>query len=141
MNGSYGTNTLNYDESRCAGCGLCVIVCPHGVFALGGGVARLARGEACMECGACQRNCPTGAIEVESGVGCATALFYAALTGREACCGPRDETCCGQGGEHRPPDRREPGDDRTPPPCCGGDESTDRRDGGERGCSCDKEDA
>ena len=97
----YATNTLRYDESRCGGCGLCAIVCPHGVFALDGGVARIERHQACMECGACQRNCPTGAIEVESGVGCATALFYAALTGREACCGPRDEPCCGGEGDAR----------------------------------------
>jgi Fe-S-cluster-containing hydrogenase component 2 len=74
-------------------------VCPHRVFAGDDGTVRLARAEACMECGACQMNCPVGAIEVESGVGCATALFYAALTGREACCGPRDKSCCGGDGD------------------------------------------
>jgi NAD-dependent dihydropyrimidine dehydrogenase PreA subunit len=113
VTGSYETNTLKYDESRCSGCGMCAIVCPHGVFALGGGAARVARGRACMECGACQTNCPTGAIEVESGVGCATALFYAALTGKEACCGPRDEPCCGS-------DHDAQGQAADEPRCCSG---------------------
>jgi len=47
-----------------------------------------------MECGACQLNCPTGAISVESGVGCAAAMIYAALTGKkEATCGKTDSSC------------------------------------------------
>ena len=118
MIGRYRKNTLRYDEARCSGCGLCVIVCPHGVFAENGGAVRVARREACMECGACQRNCPTGAIEVESGVGCATALLYAALTGREACCGPRDEPCCGSA-EAPGGVARSDTDHRTPRTCCG----------------------
>ena len=82
-------NTLTYDEALCIGCGLCVAVCPHGVFALEGRKARVARGEVCIECGACQRNCAVGAITVQSGVGCAQAMIYAALTGRDTpTCGP-----------------------------------------------------
>ena len=85
-------NTLRYDPELCINCGMCSTVCPHGVFAANGHVVMLARPEACMECGACQLNCPTGAIAVESGVGCATAMMYAALTGRkDVGCG--DETC------------------------------------------------
>jgi NAD-dependent dihydropyrimidine dehydrogenase PreA subunit len=91
-------NTLQYDSSLCIGCGMCAIVCPHGVFALEGGVraAQLVHWEACMECGACQLNCPTGAIVVDSGVGCAAAMIAAALTGKEPTCGPSDdgESCC-----------------------------------------------
>ena len=89
-------NTLEYDATLCVNCGLCSIVCPHGVFAAGERAARLVRAEACMECGACQRNCPSGAISVDSGVGCAAAMIRAALTGKEASCGGESESaCCG----------------------------------------------
>jgi NAD-dependent dihydropyrimidine dehydrogenase PreA subunit len=78
-------NTLQFDPAACNGCGMCLAICPHGVFARNGRGARndravqLVRPEACMECGACQVNCPEGAIQVESGVGCAAAMFRAAL--------------------------------------------------------------
>ena len=94
MFNAYSENTLAYDQARCSGCGMCGVVCPHGVFTVNGGPAELAHRERCMECGACSLNCPTGAIAVESGVGCAAALMYAALTGGDdscACCGPRDD--------------------------------------------------
>jgi NAD-dependent dihydropyrimidine dehydrogenase PreA subunit len=72
-------NTLQFDPATCSGCGMCLAVCPHGVFARNGRGVQLVRPEACMECGACQVNCPEGAIRVESGVGCAAAMFRAAL--------------------------------------------------------------
>lgn len=87
MQNSKVANTLRYDEARCDNCGMCSMVCPHGVFKPGDGVAVLARQDLCMECGACQRNCKTGAIYVNAGVGCAAAMFAAAIFGRkEACC-------------------------------------------------------
>jgi NAD-dependent dihydropyrimidine dehydrogenase PreA subunit len=76
-------NTLRYDPELCIGCEMCVYVCPHAVFAINGRVALLTNADACMECGACQVNCPTGAIQVDSGVGCASAMIYAALTGKK----------------------------------------------------------
>ncbi len=82
-------NTLEYNLESCIGCGMCTQVCPHGVFAMQSGVARLVRADACMECGACQLNCPAQAIKVDSGVGCAGAMIRAALTGR------RKEVSCG----------------------------------------------
>ncbi len=83
-------NTLAYNREKCIGCKLCTIVCPHGVFRMDGGKAEMIGADRCMECGACQLNCPSGAIEVESGVGCASAMIIAALTGRKEseCCGP-----------------------------------------------------
>ena len=88
MLNAYLENTLVYDPELCNGCGMCVDVCPHAVYEMNGRKAVLARLTACMECGACQLNCVTGAIAVESGVGCASAMIRAALTGqREATCG------------------------------------------------------
>jgi NAD-dependent dihydropyrimidine dehydrogenase PreA subunit len=93
-------NTLEYNPDLCINCGMCTTVCPHAVFAPNGKVVQLVRAEACMECGACQQNCPTGAITVDSGVGCAAAMIYAALTGKkEPTCGPDPEPSdCGSSG-------------------------------------------
>jgi len=94
----YATNTLRLDPALCNGCNMCSMVCPHAVFARDNGRIRLASPERCMECGACQLNCPTGALQVDSGVGCAAALMYAAITGRkEASCGGDAEPTCGCG--------------------------------------------
>lgn len=83
MFNSYSKNTLAYDESKCINCGMCSLVCPHGVFSEGGKKAVLKQPEVCMECGACQLNCPTDAIAVDSGVGCAAAMIMAALKGKK----------------------------------------------------------
>jgi NAD-dependent dihydropyrimidine dehydrogenase PreA subunit len=96
MKSAYVTNTLQYNSELCVGCGMCSTVCPHGVFTQDGTAAQLVQPERCMECGACQRNCPTGAITVDSGVGCASAMIYAALTGKKkpTCGGDSEPTCC-----------------------------------------------
>jgi NAD-dependent dihydropyrimidine dehydrogenase PreA subunit len=88
MFNAYQENTLVLQQELCNGCGMCINVCPHGVFELNHKTARLARPQACMECGACQLNCASGAIRVDSGVGCASAMIMAALKGeKEAKCG------------------------------------------------------
>ena len=90
MFNAYQTNTLEYDPSLCIGCGVCVDVCPHAAFEMKDRLAYLIHAPDCMECGACQLNCPTDAIRVESGVGCASAMIRAALTGNkdaECTCG------------------------------------------------------
>ena len=87
MLNAYQVNTLVYDPELCNGCALCVAVCPHAVFDIDVRKAVLVRPSACMECGACQKNCIMNAMMVESGVGCAAAMIWAALTGRkEATC-------------------------------------------------------
>ena len=80
---AYQENTLIYNPKLCNGCAMCVAVCPHVVFEMDDRLAQLVRPEACMECGACQVNCVTNAIAVESGVGCASAMIRAALTGKK----------------------------------------------------------
>ncbi|MBP7137854.1 MAG: 4Fe-4S binding protein [Syntrophaceae bacterium] len=83
--------TLALDSQKCTGCGMCLEVCPHGVFKMNGQGLQIADRNACMECGACSRNCPAGAISVQSGVGCAAAVINSMLgrNGGECCCGPQ----------------------------------------------------
>jgi len=100
--------TLELDEGQCAGCGMCLIVCPHAVFGMNNGLARIRCRDACIECGACARNCPTEAIRVRAGVGCATAVINAAL-GRDSsscCCVlEQDETLSASCGSPEMPGR------------------------------------
>ena len=67
--------TLTLDQPTCIGCGRCLEVCPHQVFAADGAKVRLADRDACMECGACALNCPVKAITVDAGVGCASGMI------------------------------------------------------------------
>lgn len=93
--------TLDLDGDKCTGCGMCVEVCPHAVFAIENGTAEIVDLDACMECGACEMNCPPAAITVESGVGCAAAVITGAVRGTDPecrCCGGEEEntsSCCG----------------------------------------------
>ncbi len=79
--------TLNYSSEKCAGCGRCVEVCPHGVFEMKEKRAQITDRDKCMECGACAMNCEFGAISVNSGVGCAAALINSMVTGGPPTCG------------------------------------------------------
>lgn len=87
--------TLSLDDLKCSGCGLCTVVCPHGVFAVEQRKTRIVDRDACMECGACAKNCPSQAITVSVGVGCVAAIIKGALTGSEPDCGCGSNSCCG----------------------------------------------
>ena len=85
--------TLRLDEKACVGCGLCEIVCPHGVFSLDNKKAHIRDLNGCMECGACANNCPTEAIGVSPGVGCAAYIIQTWIKGKNvAACG--SVKCC-----------------------------------------------
>jgi len=102
--------TIRLEEARCLGCGLCLEVCPHGVFSLrqaagtstiasaepaGSAKAAIVARESCMECGACAWNCPCGALSVRTGVGCAVAVLNGRKRGGSPdCCCDEESGCC-----------------------------------------------
>lgn len=51
------------DKSKCAGCGICVTVCPVDAITLVDGKAEIS--DACIACGACVSVCPNEAIELK----------------------------------------------------------------------------
>jgi len=87
MNYLRNVATLRIIEENCTGCGMCISVCPRDVLSVNNKVASINDIDRCMECGACKKNCSFDAITVESGVGCASALFFSMLTGKEPACG------------------------------------------------------
>jgi NAD-dependent dihydropyrimidine dehydrogenase PreA subunit len=80
--------TLRLTEDKCTGCGTCLLVCPHEVFAKFNGRVRIDDPDQCMECGACALNCPEEALSVDAGVGCATAVINTTLgwNSGDCCC-------------------------------------------------------
>ncbi|MDA8169849.1 MAG: mercury methylation ferredoxin HgcB [Nitrospiraceae bacterium] len=90
--------TLKLDAGKCAGCGMCIEVCPHGVFRLEGKRAVITDPDGCMECGACAVNCASGALAVDKGVGCAAAIINSILYGGEPSCDctgkSNKDSCC-----------------------------------------------
>ena len=89
------TAQLKYDKQKCTGCGMCIEVCPHGVFKMVNKKVEITDKDLCMECGACQKNCPFDAIDVRAGVGCAYAVLKGKVQGTEPTCGcSNDRGCC-----------------------------------------------
>jgi len=83
--------TLELDQEKCTGCGLCTIVCPHAVLVISCKKAQIIQRDACMECGACSTNCPFAAISVQAGVGCAAAILRGKMVDGKLVC---DCDCC-----------------------------------------------
>ncbi len=77
-----GLNTLEYNEKKCTGCQMCVIVCPHRIFQMKGKKAIVTAKDKCIECGACMTNCAFGAIKVDAGPGCASAVLASKFRGK-----------------------------------------------------------
>ncbi len=78
--------TLKLDEELCIGCGICEQVCPHEVFEVDNGKAKVIARDSCMECSACARNCPVDALSVEQGEGCVRAIIHELLGLEGDCC-------------------------------------------------------
>ena len=51
------------DESKCAGCGACINVCPHHAIKMGEDGKVIIDEEKCQKCGACIKVCPFDAIK------------------------------------------------------------------------------
>ena len=79
-------STLRLDTEKCIGCGMCAMVCPHGVLTVEEHKVQIVDLNACIECGACAGNCPVDALSVKVGVGCASAIINGWLTGEEPSC-------------------------------------------------------
>jgi NAD-dependent dihydropyrimidine dehydrogenase PreA subunit len=78
--------TLELDSSKCTGCGMCALVCPHRVFEINNRKSEINNIDRCMECGACALNCSEMAISVNKGVGCAAAVISGYLKKSEPAC-------------------------------------------------------
>lgn len=86
-------STLQLDQEKCIGCGICSNVCPHSLFNIENKKAVILDHNGCMECGACALNCPVEAVTVKPGVGCAAYIIQSWIVGPEkASCGSGN--CC-----------------------------------------------
>ena len=59
---------ITIDLDKCNGDGICVDVCPTGVYELDSitGKSKAVNPDECIECFACQDQCPEGAITVNT---------------------------------------------------------------------------
>lgn len=90
--------TLRLNTEACNGCGMCAIVCPHGVFGIEDRKAVIIDRDACIECGACAINCPVNAIRVQTGAGCAAGIIRGAIgKGGNSCSSPCGVSPAGTG--------------------------------------------
>ena len=59
----YGTITM--DKENCINCGICIEVCPRGVYISDNGDVKLAYPEKCVNCHACEKQCPTQCLTIK----------------------------------------------------------------------------
>ena len=51
------------NKKKCAGCGACLRVCPHGAIKIGPDGKAFIDQKKCQKCGTCQEICPFDAIQ------------------------------------------------------------------------------
>lgn len=56
---------IKIDESKCTGCGLCVLSCAEGAIIIKDGKAKVVKDMFCDGLGACLGHCPEGALSIE----------------------------------------------------------------------------
>ena len=58
---------IKVDESKCTGCGRCLVICVVNLWKMEDGIASIRDNykEKCLECASCYQVCSTGAIEFE----------------------------------------------------------------------------
>ncbi len=69
LTGTYKLTTygvINMQREKCINCGLCIEVCPRGVYVEENGEILLAHGEKCVNCSACVKQCPVKCLEILS---------------------------------------------------------------------------
>ena len=54
------------DETRCTGCGDCVLLCPTECLEMAGPLPWLPRPDDCISCSLCALVCPVEAIQMET---------------------------------------------------------------------------
>jgi formate hydrogenlyase subunit 6/NADH:ubiquinone oxidoreductase subunit I len=54
------------DETRCTGCGDCVVICPVGCLEMSGSLPWLPRPADCVSCALCAAVCPADAVAMSS---------------------------------------------------------------------------
>ncbi len=86
--------TLKLDAEKCTGCAICTDVCPRQVLKMNERKVEIINLNNCIECGACSKNCPFSAITVESGVGCAAAIYFGILNNSAPRCDCSKSGCC-----------------------------------------------
>ena len=59
------SDKVKVDTSKCIGCGVCVAVCPYGVFEIKDGKSVVVHPEKCTLCGKCVEACPMKAISLK----------------------------------------------------------------------------
>lgn len=68
---------ITVDQSRCTGCGRCILICIMNLWRIRGGLASIVEDyqDKCLECGSCYQVCESDAISFQYPAG-GTGIIY-----------------------------------------------------------------